>query len=333
MHNIERLQSYEQVKILADPRRLAILRLLLARPATLTQLGRSLQEHPAWIRHHLKLLEQAGLVDMAEVRVSAGYLEKFYRARAGAFLLQELVLPEMPDQDTLVFAGSHDLALELLANLPRQRLHLLSMPVGSLDGLAYLRQGLSHLAGCHLLDPENGEYNVSYVRHFFPDRPMALLTLAEREQGLLVAAGNPRKVRGLEDLGRTDLILANRNRGSGTRLWLERSLRQMGLPAEQVRGFESELHTHTQVAQAVRSREADVGLGIRAAARQFDLDFIPLFHERYDLVIPEERVEDPRLAPLLDHLNSKEFRRNVGDLGGYDTTHTGEKQIYQALGR
>jgi putative molybdopterin biosynthesis protein len=326
MHNVERLRSYEQMKLLADPRRLAILRRLLAGPATLTQLGRGMQEHPAWIRHHLKLLEQAGLVEIAEVRASAGYLEKFYRARAGAFLFQELVLPEEHGPATLVFAGSHDLALELLANLPKQPLRLVSMPVGSLDGLAYLRQGLSHLAGCHLLDPENGEYNTSYVRHFFPDRPMALLTLAEREQGLLLADGNPKQVRGLADLGREDITLANRNRGSGTRLWLERSLRQAGLPPGQVRGFQSELRTHTQVAQSVRSREADVGLGIRAAAVQFDLAFIPLFQERYDLVIPEEQVTGPRLAPLLDHLASKEFRRSVGDLGGYDTTHTGDRQ-------
>jgi putative molybdopterin biosynthesis protein len=277
-----------------------------------------MKEHPAWIRHHLKLLEQAGLVEMVEVRVSAGYLEKYYRARAGAFLLQELVLPEDPERDTLVFSGSHDLALELLTHLPRQDLHLLSMAVGSLDGLAFLRQGLSQLAGCHLLDPESGEYNTSYVRHFFPDRPMALLTLAEREQGLLVAEGNPKQVRGLDDLGREDIALANRNRGSGTRLWLERSLQQMNLPVEQVRGFGGELRTHTDVALAVRSRQADVGLGIRAAARQFDLDFIPLFQERYDLVFPEESLQNSRLAPLLDTLTSNEFRRSVGDLGGYN---------------
>jgi putative molybdopterin biosynthesis protein len=130
----------------------------------------------------------------------------------------------------------------------------------------------------------------------------------------------------LPDLGREDIALANRQRGSGTRLWLDRSLEEAGLPPEQVRGYDGELRTHTEVAQAVSSGEADVGLGIRAAAQQLELDFIPLFQERYDLVIPEEHLQNPALAPVLERLISKEFRQRVDRLGGYDTSHTGDQQ-------
>jgi len=327
MQPIERLDSFDQIKILADPRRLAILRRLMAGPATLSHLGQALGEHPAWIRHHLKLLEQAGLVELVSVQVSGGVVEKFYQATARLFILQQTILPDPGDQNTLILLGSHDLALALLAQSLEERLglELLTLPVGSLDGLIALRQGLAHLTGCHLLDPESGEYNLPYVHHLFPERRMKLVTLAHREQGLLLGPGNPHQVHGLEDLARGDLTFINRNAGSGTRLWLDKQFARLGITTAQIKGYTQVVNTHTAVAQAVAQGRADAGLGLAAAARPFNLDFIPLFQERFDLVIPVESLSQTNLPTMLDYLNSLGFRQRVEGLGGYSTLHTGEE--------
>ena len=326
MKPLERLHTFDQLKILSDPRRLAILKLLMAGPATLSQLGRSLGEHPAWIRHHLKLLEGAGLVELSEVKVSEGYIEKYYQSKAHAFLLQELLLPEKPGKKMVVLSGSHDMALEMLAHSSSGELDVYTLPVGSLDGLVALRQGMCNVAGCHLYDSSAGEFNSPYVRHFFPDKKMVLLTLAYREQGLMVAAGNSHHVRGLEDLTK-NMRFINRNSGSGTRVWLDDQLNRLGISPEKVLGYAVEAHTHTEVALAVHQGQAQVGLGIQAAAAFYHLDFIPLFQERFDLVITKEQITDRRLSPLFDTLYSGEFRRGVQNLAGYDVTHLGEQII------
>jgi putative molybdopterin biosynthesis protein len=330
MDDIGYVKNFEQLKILSDPRRLSILRLLMAASATLSQLGQVLGEHPARVRHHLKQLERAGLIELTETRMVRGFVEKYYRATARAFIFNEIILPQnpVPGKESIVLLGSHDIALGLLTERLQNykgSAEILALAVGSLEGLVALRQGTGQIAGCHLLDIESGEYNLPYVRHFFPDRPVVLVTLAHREQGLLVVPGNPHRIRGLEDLARPDLILINRNPGSGTRLWLDRQLTRSGISYQQVRGYIQETRTHTGVAQAILQGKADVGLGIQAAASQFGLDFIPLFQERYDLVIPREQVESQRLQPLLNHLQSGEFRRAMDGLGGYDTAHTGDR--------
>jgi putative molybdopterin biosynthesis protein len=322
---IESLKAFEQIKVLADARRLAILRLLMAQPASLTQLGQILDEHPAWVRHHLKQLEAADLVEISQVRSSGGVVEKFYRAKARAFVIRELILPDDPSKSTLIFSGSHDLALELLAEEVAEHTNLLLLPVGSLDGLINLRQGLAHLAGCHLYDADSGQYNRPYVHHFFPDQPMSLVSLAERQQGLIVAPGNPRYVRSLADLAREDLTFINRNRGSGTRLWLDGQLQRLWIPVNEIRGYAREVNTHTGVARAVAEAQANVGLGLQAAAQRFGLGFIPLFQEHYDLVIPQASLTNRNFIPLLDRLQSVRFRQNATALGGYDTAHTGEQ--------
>jgi putative molybdopterin biosynthesis protein len=321
MDKVETLHTFEQIKQLADPRRMAILRLLMGSPATLTQLGTALGKHPAWIQHHVKALLSAGLVELAEVRVTAGVTEKFYRARAGAFLVQELILPQS-DKPTIIFSGSHDLALESLSGRLASRLHLVTLPVGSLDGLINLRQGLCHLAGAHLLD-ETGNYNTSYVRHLFPDRAVEMITLAYRTQGLLLAQGNPKGIRSLSDLTREDVTFVNRNPGSGTRLWLDREIQRLGLTPDQIRGYAQSVYTHSESARAIQSGQADAALGIQAAAHKHDLDFIPLFEERYDLVIPDEQMT--LVHPLLDTLQTARFRKELNTLTGYNTAHSGEQ--------
>jgi putative molybdopterin biosynthesis protein len=319
---IEHLHTFAQIKLLADKRRLAILRLLMAAPASLTQLGLALGEHPAWVRHHLKQLEQAGLVEIVETRVTSGVVEKFYRARANGLLLQELILPEDAAHPTVVFSGSHDLAIELLARQLSAHLNILTLPVGSLDGLVTLRQGLCNFSGAHLMD-SSGEYNAPFVRHFFPDRATLLITLAHREQGLILFPGNPKQIQNLSDLARPEVVFVNRQKGSGTRLWLDNELHRLSIPADQIRGYDREVRLHTECASLVQNGEADVAIGLHAAAHQAGLDFIPLFQERYDLVFPREQANF--LMPLLDTIQTSAFRQSVNNLNGYDTTHTGEQ--------
>lgn len=321
MDKVESLNSFDQIKLLADSRRMAILRRLMASPATLTQLGRELGKHPAWIQHHIKALEAGGLVEIAEVRVTTGITEKFYRARAGAFLLHELILPQS-DKPAVIFSGSHDLAIESLSTRLSPHLHLLTLPVGSLDGLVNLRQGLCHIAGTHLLD-ESGDYNTSYVHHLFPDRPVKMVTLAYRTQGLLLAPGNPKGIQSLTDLTRKNVTFINRNPGSGTRLWIDREIHRLGLTPSLIRGYGEFVHTHSESALAVQSGRVDAALGIQAAAHRHGLDFTPLFEERYDLVIPAEQVR--LVHPLLDALQTATFRKQLSTLTGYNTAHSGEQ--------
>jgi len=321
--------SFDQLKILADPRRLAVLRFLMAAPGSLTSLGKLLGEHPAWVRHHLQILVQHGLVLLDHTEFSGGRTEKYYRASASVLLLQEAILPEFPGHQAALFMGSHDLALEaglsrLLETNPASP-NLLCLPVGSLDGLTYLRQGLCHVAGCHLLDIDSHEYNLPYVRRFFPDRSVTLITLAERLQGLMVAPGNPLHLTGLENIYTRSLRLANRQRGSGTRLWLDRQLSQRAVPFNTITGYATEYLTHTAVAAAIQRNEADCGVGLQAAARQAGLDFIPLFHERYDLVLLTENLSLPALQPVLNQVNSASFQQLCAGIGGYETSLSGRQ--------
>jgi len=322
MQQFEIIKTFEKIKLLADPRRLTILRKLMAGPATLTQLGEAMGEHPAWVRHHVKQLELAGLVELVETRVTSGVVEKFYRAHAGGLLLQDLILPEDTSVPSVIFSGSHDLAFELLAKQLGKHLNIMILPVGSLDGLVTLRQGLCHLSGCHLLDV-TGEYNLPFIRHFFPDRPVMVFTLAQREQGLMTVSGNLKTILSLADLVRSDVTMINRNPGSGTRLWLDRQLQALNIPVVNIKGYENVVRTHTECASLVKEGKADVALGLHAAAFQHNLGFIPLFQERYDLIIPQEQIK--LLQPLLDTIQTKAFRHSLESLVGYDTTHTGEQ--------
>ena len=323
MEKVETLHAFEQIKLLSDSRRLQILRLLMASPASLTQLARTLGQSPAWVRHHVLALESANLIELSEIRTTGKIVEKFYRSKAGAFLLQELILPE-GDKPAIVFSGSHDLALEQISEQIADHLTLLTLPVGSLDGLVNLRQGLCQISGAHLLD-KSGEYNAPFVRHLFPDRTMDLVTLAYRTQGLMLAPGNPKGVRSASDLTQTGLRFINRNPGSGTRLWLDRELERLGIPSEQIDGYEHVVNTHTECARAIAEGQADAALGLQASARQYNLDFIPLFEERYDLVLPRE--QEGALSPLLEHIQTAAFRRDLNTLTGYNTAHSGEQIV------
>ena len=199
MEEISHIGAIDTVRVLANDERLRLLRLLMRGPATLTQLGAVVGHHPAWVRHHILSLEQAGLVELVETRPTKGYVEKFYCATARAYAVDFMVLPEEGERGLLVILGSDDLALDLLARRLREDEtgpEVITMAMGSLEGLIALRHGVGHVAGCHLFDAESGDFNRSYARALFPGRALVLITLAHRQQGLIVPGRQPARTRG-----------------------------------------------------------------------------------------------------------------------------------------
>jgi putative molybdopterin biosynthesis protein len=231
---------------------------------------------------------------------------------------------------TIVVTGSHDLILDLAASALRARdprLTLASSNVGSLGGLTALRDGLCHLAGSHLLDPASGEYTLPYLERLLPGRDLAVVRLAHREQGMIVSAGNPLGLTGIEDLARKDMRYVNRQRGAGTRVLLDQELARRSIPAEALHGYEREEPTHLAVAAAVAAGRGDAGLGVLAAARAFGLGFVPVAREPYDLVLERGSLESELLAPLWSLLESAEFRAEVEALGGYEAAEMGQRVL------
>ncbi len=227
-------------------------------------------------------------------------------------------------EKTIFCIGSHDLTLDLISqSLSEHDRRFASANVGSQGGLVALRRGEAHLAGSHLLNPETGEYNISYIRQYMPNIPVKVIALVGREQGLIVKKGNPKGIKGLGDLSRHGIQFVNRQRGAGTRVLLDYHLNLMTIPQSSIVGYSQEEYTHLGVAAAVASGRADCGLGIAAAAQALDLDFIPLFQERYDLVIPKEHAESDLLAPLFGLLAGAAFRKAVSQLTGYDVSVMG----------
>jgi len=229
-------------------------------------------------------------------------------------------------RNVIHIVGSHDLALNLLVSLLRQRCDETEIEVnsaGSLGGLIALQEGRADLAGIHLLDEETGEYNYPYIKRILPGREIAVVNLAYRIQGLMLSPGNPKQIRELAGLRSPEVIFINRQKGSGTRVLLDLKLRQNGILASEIRGYERELDTHLAIASTIAKGEADVGLGIEAAARTCGLDFLPLFRERYDLVMLKENHRSKLLSPLLGLIASEDFRKVVDQVSGYDTSQTG----------
>jgi putative molybdopterin biosynthesis protein len=231
---------------------------------------------------------------------------------------------------TIVAIGSHDLCLDLLGDFLHQRhpeLSLSSANVGSLGGLIALRRGEAHLAGTHLLDEETGEYNRTYIRKYLPGRSIHLVHLVDRDQGFLVAPGNPKGIEAFNDLTRPDVRLVNRQRGAGTRVLLDYHLRLEGIDPKTIDGYDREEFTHLTVAAAVASGAVDAGLGILAAARALGLDFVPVTREAYQLAIPAEHRRSEPIEELLQVIKSEDFRAAVTALGGYDPSQSGMEEV------
>jgi len=243
---------------------------------------------------------------------------------AGAQVEVHLYRSRVEIERTIFCIGSHDLTLDLMSQfLAGHDRRLASANVGSQGGLIALRRGEAHLAGSHLLNPETGEYNISYIRQYMPNIPVKVVALVGREQGLMVKRGNPKGIKSLADLTNADVQFMNRQRGAGTRVLLDYHLNLMTIPPERIVGYSQEEYTHLGVAAAVASGRADCGLGIAAAAQALNLDFIPLFQERYDLVIPKQFAESDLLAPLFGLLAERRFREAVSQRIGYDVSVMG----------
>ncbi len=242
----------------------------------------------------------------------------------------ELLTPSRALSGRLLAIGSHDLTIDLLASLIKEksggRITISSSNVGSMGGLLAVDRGIAHFAGSHLLDTETGDFNRSYIRRYVKNARVELVTLVHRWQGFMIAKGNPKGIRGIRDLVRPDVSMVNRQAGSGTRILLDYELQKAGIDPAAVAGYRSEEYTHMSVAMAVVSGRADVGLGVLAAARALDLDFIPVSRERYDLVVPEDLLEDDRIGFLLDIIRSPVFIEEVKALGGYEVDETGKIQ-------
>ena len=269
----------------------------------------------------MSLVKADGIVTIP--RFSEGY-------DAGATVTVALLRPASSIDKTIVAIGSHDMTLDLLATQLRQRrpeLTLASAHVGSLSGLLALQRGEAHLAGAHLLDEQTGAYNVDSIQRLLTPQGVrvVLLGFVNRQQGLIVPKGNPKRIQALADLVREDLTFVNRQRGAGTRVLLDYALKTKGLDPQQINGYARQEFTHLAVAAAVQSGAADCGLGILAAARALDLDFVPLFDERYDLVIPVEHYTSALLEPLLTIIRTQDagFVAAVQALGGYRTDQMG----------
>jgi putative molybdopterin biosynthesis protein len=235
---------------------------------------------------------------------------------------------ELPVQeDCIRFAGSHDLVVTWLAGhfreiVPGYKLELRFS--GSLGGLMALADGEVDLAGCHLWDVESDSYNIPFVQRLFPGKHMALVNLAKRRLGLILPAGNPAQIRALADLRHLGQRFVNRQPGSGTRLWLDTTLHQLGIPTAEIPGYQDGKMTHSEVARAVAEGAAQVGIGLEAAALSYGLDFITLTHDRFDLVMEAATIEKVPVQQLVDWLNTETARQTILTLQGYDVSDTGE---------
>ncbi len=230
-------------------------------------------------------------------------------------------------KDHIVIMGSNDFTIELLSHELSKRFPKYSLSfsnVGSIEGLIALSRGSSHIAGCHLFDPETGDYNLPYIARYLPGIETIVVNLVYRDIGLIIKPGNPLNISGIKDLSRSGVKTINRQKGSGTRILLDYELMKLGIDPKEVDGYEREVNTHMEVAMAVLSGAADVGLGIFSAAKMLGLEFIHITKERYDLIIPKENLSAPPIISLLEVIRSPKFKESISQMGGYDTRETGK---------
>jgi molybdate-binding protein/DNA-binding transcriptional regulator YhcF (GntR family) len=286
-----------------------------------------------WRRQATTPLRRAALVHQAEAfllkALSADHtLEEVEQALRVALDRWRALPGDVQDRPgrTLRFVGSHDAAVGLIAARFAELVPGFALRVafaGSLGGLIALSEGKADLAGSHLWDEESDSYNAPFVRRLLPGRRVALLTLAHRRLGLITTPGNREGLASLADLARPGLRFVNRQRGAGTRVWLDANLRRLGIVGTEIAGYGDEELTHSAVASAIAEGRADAGLGVEVAALAYGLGFVPFKKERYDLVIPADTWEAAPVQALAEWLGTAEGKAAIADLGGYDTGETG----------
>lgn len=239
---------------------------------------------------------------------------------AGQVVNISLVKPLDEILKRLVLIGSHDLILDIVAD----KMPLSSGHVGSLGGIIAMKRGECHVSPIHLLDEETGEYNISYIKKYFPLNSMAIIKGVKRLQGLMVSKGNPKNIRDFSDLLRDDVQYVNRQRGAGTRQLLDFELKKRNLDSAKIIGYNRELTTHMTVAVTIQAGGADVGLGIFSAAEAMGLDFVPVGYEEYDFLVPIKYLEDSRILRFVEILKSDEFSKQLNSIGGYELYNSGK---------
>jgi putative molybdopterin biosynthesis protein len=274
------------------------------------------------------LARGAGMITTMTKAQAVAYIpEDVEGVEAGETITAELLVPKADLDRVLVHVGSHDNTIDLMANELMglaSPMRLVSSHAGSMGGLTALKEGAALFAGAHLFDPETGDFNFPFIKRYLSDIPVTVVNLAIRHQGLIVAKGNPLGIKGIEDLARAEVNFINRQRGAGTRILLDHHLKQASIKPRDVRGYENEEFTHMAVAVNVLTGAAACGLGIYAAAKALDLDFVPLAHERYDLVIPSQHMQDPRVQTLLRMIATDDVKTKIKELGGYEIDLTGQ---------
>lgn len=230
-------------------------------------------------------------------------------------------------ENTVVSIGSHDLILDIIADmLPNKfkNMYLSSSHVGSLAGLMALKRGEAHIAPIHLLDEASGMYNIPMIKKMFTDlcRPMALIKGVKRVQGIIVPKGNPKQINRIEDIVKHRFV--NRQFGAGTRVLFDYLLKQKGISAKDIAGYDKEASTHMAVAALVQSGAVDCGMGIESAARAMGLDFVPVGHEEYDFALEKNTLELPHIQAFLEVLKSDDFKQKTLLMGGYEFPQCGE---------
>lgn len=230
-------------------------------------------------------------------------------------------------QNTLVVIGSHDPLLDEVADMMHRAdptFFMSSSHVGSMGGIMAIRRGEAHAGGCHLLDTETGVYNLSFLKKYFPNGGIRLVRCVGRQQGLMLAKGNPLDIKEFADIAKNGVRYVNRQKGSGTRVLMDYLCEQYAVNVSDIYGYEREELTHTSVAAQIANGSADAGMGIYSAAQLYDLDFLPICIEEYDLIIPDHAWETPVVQQLIATLKSPAFREKMLAMGGYTVDHPGE---------
>jgi putative molybdopterin biosynthesis protein len=233
----------------------------------------------------------------------------------------ELFRPLEEIQNAIVFSGSHDLTIDLLSSLIKQKRHdmkIVSSHVGSMAGIMAIRKGEAHVAGIHLLDPETKQYNTSYVNKLLSGMDIILYPFLKRKQGWMVPQGNPQEIEGVADLVSRGAHFVNRQKGAGTRILFDLLLKDAGLSPDQVSGYSREMFSHLAVAAEVKGDNRSAGLGIYPAAKAMGLSFVPVADEEYDLVMTKEFYLSEKGNELMAAIQSLEFRKAVENIGGYE---------------
>ena len=232
----------------------------------------------------------------------------------------KLLKPLSAIKKSIVVIGSNDPIMDIISNSVRLSLS----HVGSFGGILALKKKETTIAPIHILDNKSGNYNRDILKKYFPLKDVVLIKGIKREQGLIIPVGNPKNIKGIEDLTRKDLVFMNRQRGAGTRILLDYLLEKIGLISSDISGYEREVTTHLAAAMSVKSSTCDLALGVKSAANILDLDFIPVDYEDYDFAILKESLKDERVLKFIEYIKSEEFSREIEKISGYKLENPGE---------